>query len=303
LLIIALTMYLLRYFVVQPLLEFYGFELQLSHLHFFLLVFSTMLLSAAGYIINDYYDKDADAINKPDKVIIGKNVSPEKAMNIYTVMNIIAIGIGIYISFIIQIKVVSIAFVMVAGLLWFYTTSYKGQFILGNLMVAIFAGIVPLMVFLFEVPVLNMVYKNELIARQMDFNYLFGWIAFYSLFAFIITFIREIIKDAEDFEGDKAYGQRTLPVVLGLKVTKVVLSSLLVITIAFILYLYFTYIPDVLTLLYLVLLIITPLLFVLYKIYKANNSKQYHLASNICKIVMLFGILYSLLVKYLILKM
>jgi 4-hydroxybenzoate polyprenyltransferase len=300
LLIIALTMYLMRYCILKPLLEYNDFQLQLSSLHFFLLVLSTILLTAAGYIINDYYDVEADNVNHPEKVIIGKTISLRTAMNFYIVTNLLGVILGVYIGSVIHVKAVGLAFLMVAGLLWFYSTSYKGLFIVGNLMVSLFAGLVPLMVLLFELPLLNAVYKIQLWGRKLNFNYLISWIVFYAIFAFILTLIREIIKDAEDFEGDKAYGQETLPVKAGIRVTKISIVTLIALMLAILIIVVAKFLADPITFVYLVAFVIAPLIFLAYKIIKAEDKKDYHQSSTLSKIIMLAGIFYALVAKYLI---
>jgi 4-hydroxybenzoate polyprenyltransferase len=285
---------------MKPLLEFYNFHLQLSNWHFFLLVFSTLMLSAAGYIINDYYDVNTDTVNHPDRVIVGKKISYRLTFNLYLLFNFIAILIGLYIASVIHIKLVGLAFLMVSGLLWFYSTNYKSQLILGNIMVAMFAGLVPLMVLLFELPLLNNFYKMQLWGLQINLNYIIWWLACYGIFAFMLTLIREIIKDTEDFEGDQAYGQQTLPVVSGTLAAKIVIISLLILTIGFLVYICFRFLFDPITLVYLISLIISPLLFVIFRIAEATSKRQYHQASLICKLVMLSGILYAFIAQYII---
>jgi len=102
--------------------------------------------------------------------------------------NIIAVIIGIYISYKIGIRSVSIVFLLVAGLLYFYSTTYKSQLVLGNLMVAFFAAVVPMMVILFELPLLSAKYK-AFIGSSFNFNFIIGWFGFYSLFAFLVSLI------------------------------------------------------------------------------------------------------------------
>lgn len=293
-------MIMLRFFLLIPLLEKYSLNVQMSAFLFFLLVISTVLLAAAGYIINDVYDVDADKVNKPERLIVGKYFSSRFAEYLSILLNIIAICIGIYISYQIGIRSVSIVFLLVAGLLYFYSTTYKSQLILGNLMVAFFAAIVPAMVVLFELPLLVAKYKT-FISGYFNFNFLIGWFGYYSLFAFLVSLIREIVKDMEDFEGDEAYGQRTLPVAFGLKISKAVIVLLTLTTLIFLIYLVTKYLHQLFSLLYILPLIAAPLFFIGGMVMLAKEKKDYSVISLICKYLMLSGLFFSLLARYFIL--
>jgi 4-hydroxybenzoate polyprenyltransferase len=214
LVIIAATQYAMRYLIMDPLLPATDFELQFGNIQFFLLVLSTIFIAAAGYIINDYFDTQADMINKPARVVVGVEIGRRVAMILHAMLNILGVGIGIYLGFYIGLPALSIVFLLATGLLWFYSTSYKRQFLVGNLSVSFLTGLVPLMVVLFEIPLLNREYGAVMLHYHVNFNYIFAWVGGFSFFAFLTTLIRELIKDAEDFEGDSAYGMRTLPIVL-----------------------------------------------------------------------------------------
>jgi 4-hydroxybenzoate polyprenyltransferase len=294
-------MYLLRYCLLLPLLETYGLNAQLNSFIFFLLVISTLLLAAAGYIINDLYDVESDRINKPSKIIVSEMISLRFAENLNIVLNAIAIGIGIYISFKIGIRSVSMAFMLVAGLLYFYSTSYKGYLIFGNIIVSFFTALVPLMVLLFELPLLK-VHYSSFVGSTFNFNFLIAWFGYYSLFAFLISFLRELIKDMEDFEGDAAYGQRTLPVAFGIKTSKFITIFILLVTVLLTLYLLLKYLSDPISCTYIFSFVISPLIYIGWVVWSASAKKSYSIASNICKVVMLSGIMYSLLVRFVLLK-
>lgn len=290
---------MLRFFIMQPLLESNGFSLQMSNFLFFLLVFSTVLLAAAGYIINDVYDIDTDKINRPDKVIVGKSISIRAAENLYLILNTVAVGIGIYISFVIGLRFISLAFLLVAGLLYFYSTVYKSQFLLGNLIVAFFAALVPLMVMLFEGALLKVKFKF-FEGSLSYYNYLIGWIGFYATFAFLISFAREIIKDMQDIKGDAQLGQKTLPVTFGLKVSKYIVLIILTLTSIIVFYILVCYLHDPVSLAYIVPLVLSPILYTGWVIFKASEKKDFERASTLCKLIMLTGIMYTLLARYIL---
>jgi len=306
LLIIAFTQYAMRYLLMEPLLPSDTFELQFGDLQFALLVFSTMAIAAAGYIINDYFDTRADLINKPARVVVGVAISRRVAMILHLVLNIIGVGIGIYLAFYVGLPALSLVFMLSTGLLWFYSTNYKKQFLVGNLAVAFLTGLVPLMVVLFEIPLLNREYGEVMIRYDSDFTYLFAWVSAFSFFAFITTLIREIIKDAEDFEGDNAYGMKTVPIVLGTFWTRILVVGLISVTLfalIFLLlkYIYFSVDPvDYISLVYFSLFLLLPLILLAIQVMIAREKRAYRRASTLIKLVMLFGISYSVVVFYLV---
>lgn len=306
LLIIAATQYAMRYLVMAPLLPSKTFTLQFGNLQFSLLVLSTIFIAAAGYIINDYFDTQADMINKPARVVVGVKIGRRVAMNLHAMLNIIGIGLGIYLSFYIKLPILSIVFLLATGLLWFYSTNYKRQFLIGNLSVALLTGLVPLMVILFEIPLLNREYGQVMLRNEASFNYIIAWVGGFSFFAFLTTLIREVIKDTEDFEGDMAYGMKTLPIILGTLWTKIVVVVLIAFTLFTLLFLLFKYIffsvepADYISLVYFIVLLALPLTALALQMMLARDKKDFHRASTLIKLIMLSGILYSVMVFYLV---
>ena len=215
LLMVAVTQYLIRICIIGPMLHVNGFELQLGNADFFLLVLSTVLLTAGGYVINDYFDRKTDLVNHPDTVIVGLLIKRRWAIVFHIVFNAIAIISGFYLAFKIHAAYLSLLFFMGSGLLWFYSTTYKRQLIIGNFIVSVSTGMVPVLVLLFELPLLSDRYGSVLDAMGLNANVLVGWILGFAIFGFLISLIREIVKDTEDFEGDRAYGMQTLPIIIG----------------------------------------------------------------------------------------
>lgn len=306
LLIIAFTQFAMRYLIMEPLLPSASFSLQFSNIHFFLLVLATMFIAAAGYIINDYFDTRTDRINKPERVMVGVSVNRRTAMTLHTVFNIAGVGIGVYLSVYIDLLAISFLFFLTAGMLWFYSTNYKRQFLIGNIIVAFLTSMVPMMVVLFEIPMLNKEYGQIMLQYNSNFNYIFIWVAGFSGFAFLTTLIREIIKDAEDFEGDAAYGMKTLPIVAGTKYTKAAISFLILLTIVLLLFVLIKYIlfsgesTDFISLVYIGGFLVVPFIILLTLVTIASDKKDYHRASILIKIIMLFGVLYSGVVCYMV---
>lgn len=302
LIIIILTQYLMRWSILKPILAVYNFKLQFSELHFFFLVMATVFITAAGYVINDYFDSKTDMVNRPETVIVGKTLNRRWAILLHIIFNAIGIGLGAYISFYIGLPILTLVFVLITGILWFYSTTYKRQFLIGNVIVAILTALVPLMVILFEIPLLNKEYG--LLMREMHYNFthIIMWVSAFALFAFLLTLIREIIKDIEDFEGDRAYGGQTMPIVLGVVNSKIVVITFALTTLFSLLYIYFRFLNDTITLVYFVVLLIIPLIYLIYRIIIAENKRDYHKASNLSKFIMLAGIFYALVANYYIVQ-
>ncbi len=294
LLIVAATQYLMRFAIIEPILGVNNFELQMSEFDFLILVLSTVFLTAAGYVINDYFDTRTDSMNRPEEVVVGKSIERRTAMSLHVVLNILGIIGGFYVSYKIGLYQLGVIFIIVSGLLWYYSTTYKRQFLIGNILVALLTALVPLMTILYEMPLLNKAYKDILLANHANFNHIFFWVAGFSFFAFLTTLAREIIKDTEDFEGDSAYGRNTVPIILGTRWTKGIIISLLFITIAAIVTVYFKYLAGLPTFLYGTLTVLIPLLIEIYLIFKADDKNDYRFASNLLKFIMLAGILYSI---------
>jgi 4-hydroxybenzoate polyprenyltransferase len=307
LLIVALTMLLMRYAIIEPLIskiyvvlikgsgEAVPMALQFPWYDFIILVAATIFITAGGYVINDYFDIKTDLINK-GKVIVGTKISRRKAMMWHNIMNAAGVASGFYISWKAGYIWLGTLFLVVSGLLYFYSASYKRQFLIGNLIVAILTAMVPLLVVLYEWPALYRYYAVNAVELP-KFNFIFYWVGGFGLFAFLTTITREMIKDIEDFEGDIAYGRNTVPVVIGILNTKIVSASLIIITISLLYLVWYYFINDLITLLYLSVAINIPLLYVLFNLLRSQNRHQLHRSSRILKIVMLTGIMYSVVVK------
>lgn len=231
----------------------------------FLLSLSTVLIAAAGYIINDYYDVKIDLINKPQRVVVGKILKRRVAMIAHTVLNIFGIGIGFFLSF--EIGIVNFCG---AFMLWVYSNQFKRIAFIGNLSVAILTGL-------------------SIYVIALHFDPMNTLILAYALFAFFVTLIREIIKDMEDLKGDESFGLKTLPIVYGMRRTKNVIYIISIVLLASLSFLLLKLIGVNMMLMSFSLII--PLSFLFYKLHKADTTSDFNFLSNYCKLVMLFGIM------------
>jgi 4-hydroxybenzoate polyprenyltransferase len=235
-----------------------------------MLIFSTFLLAAAGYLINDYSDVKIDVVNKPEKVIVSRYISPRLVLSLHLVFNIIGIGIGFYLN--LKLGAINLA---VAYLLWRYSASYKYKLLIGNIVVSLLLAL-------------------SLLVVYFPFrDILFQWLLFYSCFAFLTGLAREIIKDVEDMEGDAQYNCRTVPIVYGFFKTKMILTYLVLCMVFLLIFVisYFIYWKDLYFPLYLGFLVLLPLLNVLRLLKKADAKKDFSSLSLQMKLIMVAGIL------------
>lgn len=304
LLIVALTMMLMRYAILRPLLSAMPVTLaddplnviymtfQLGWFDFVVLVVSTVLITAAGYVINDYFDIRTDLINR-GRIIVGNTITRRKAMMYHNVLNILGVAGGFYVSERIGYFWLGLFFLLVSGLLYLYSASYKRQFLIGNLVVAFLTAMVPLMVVLYDAPAIYAKYSSSVVSFP-GVAILFYWVGGFAIFAFLTTLVREIIKDMEDYEGDLALERKTLPVSAGMVTSKIVVVALSLITLLALYVVWYRYLTDTITLLLITLLITLPFVFVIYYVIAGKDKHMLHSASRMMKIIMLFGILYSL---------
>ena len=264
------------------------FPVYLSKLGFSLLVLSTLLIAAAGYIINDISDVSIDEVNKPGNNLIGKQFSEQFARKIFYVFSITGILIGFWLALIIGKPVMGFINLFSAGSLWLYSTSFKKRLFIGNIVIALLSSLALIIVGLYE----PSIYAN------------IEFILYYSAFAFIVTLIREIIKDMEDIDGDELAQCKTIPIIFGIKTTKAIVNSLILITtagIVFVLLKYF-FLNKVVNFTYLVGMFIIPFSALSWLVSTAGEKKDYHYASMFTKGIMVYGILSMIPFWYYFLK-
>jgi 4-hydroxybenzoate polyprenyltransferase len=291
LVMIVLTMFLVRYSVI--LLVFNNNQFMLSPMpDFILLVIATLLVTVGGYIINDYFDVPIDRVNRPDKVMIYRLISPRWAIKLHILLNGIAVILGFYLGW--RIKSMSFGFIFpfVAGLLWSYSAKYKRILFWGNFIVAILSSFLVLIVWLFEFFWLHLSpgYFASIIPM---FNTLTSIITGYAVFAFLMTFIREVVKDMEDSEGDKKFDCRTIPVVLGWPKTRLLLTGIvavMMILLAYVQVILFR-IELMMAFYYFLFAVQIPAIYLSIQLYRARVKSDYQAISLLCKLVMVAGIL------------
>jgi len=223
LLIASFTLILIRHFLILPILEIYGTPSGLTGFQYNLLTLSIILTAAGGYVINNIFDQDIDAINKPERKIFQGIINASSATSLYILICIGAIAAA-YFSVKNSGTLVAVYVVLVScGLLYFYAAGYKKMLIAGNIVVA---ALIALMIYLPAVA--DTEAGNNDVLKSM--------LAGYAVFAFLLTLVREIIKDCEDVEGDKAFNAQTIPIILGKSKARLIAAIILIITLIMITY-------------------------------------------------------------------
>ncbi|TVP47979.1 MAG: prenyltransferase [Mongoliibacter sp.] len=237
----------------------------LQDINLYLIILSTVIIAAAGYMINDYYDVKIDYVNKPNEVIIGRSMKRRVAIFFHTILNLSGVGIALLVS-----PRVAIITFLASFLLWLYSNQLKRLPFVGNFTVALLTGA--------SIWLVGYYYQqSELLVLT------------YAIFAFFLNLIREIIKDIEDRQGDRKHGCKTLPIVIGFRKTKRVIFFIAIAFVCAILVVTFKinnpqlfYYFGMLSLLF---------FFFMYKIYIADRKAHFTQLSLLSKLLMLTGIL------------
>lgn len=278
----------LFYFIFFPLAyEVRETDIQKIHLQpqvFYLISIASLLIAAAGYIINDYFDIEIDLINKPSKVIVGKAISKVTAVSLYLILSVSGLLLSGLVSYRLKNPWILPANLVAVLLLYYYSTTFKKKYLVGNVVISLLTAWVILVLPLAE-------YQA---GRYVDsHNRLLTYALLYASFAFVATMIREVVKDVEDSEGDKQFGCTTLPIVSGLRVSKV-FTTVLSLALAGLVSILIIYIPirgQWLAALYSTAFILIPLAIFLKHQKKAVKTSDFHKLSALLKGIMLSGIL------------
>lgn len=302
LLFIVFVMWLMEKMVAIPVLGTSYYDEQVPNYVLSLLIMGVVFIAAGGYAINDYFDVRIDAINRPDKQIVTRSISKPTAMLCHQIMTIIGVASGITASILVRSWSLGLIFIFTPGLLWFYSSSYKRQFIIGNLIVSLAAGLVPLVVAIANVAMLRYNYKDILPYTNLVHD-IYLWIGVFSLFAFWMTLIREIIKDMQDETGDRELECHTLPVTLGTVWTKIIVIVLILsgcCGMGYFVYLFANKLGITgwlsLPYRYLIFGMVVPSLCEIALLISAKISSDYKAAQQLMKFIMFIGLLFSVVI-------
>jgi len=301
LLIIFLTQFFAWACVILPMQEFDEVPFLLNFRNFFTLSISTILIAAAGYIINDYFDIRIDNINRPEKLVLEKKIPRRLGIIMHAVLNII----GLFLAGVLAWKSGHPGFVAIqlgsVLMLWFYSTHFKRKFMIGNVFVSLLTGFTIIVLILYE-PALHYYLKQPPFLKHLAVGVLPNpvWIlGMYCYFAFVLTWMREIVKDMEDYKGDMAEGCVTMPIKWGFRKTIIFTQALGILVIGPLLIVGVRLLNagDILLGLYSLLGLVFPLTYWHFYLQKKITTKHFGKASRWLKIIMVLGI-GSLIIYY-----
>lgn len=292
LVLIVLVQLIIRFALFEP----FQIDVKLNVFGYSLLILATVCIAAAGNIINDIYDIETDAVNKPDKVIVGKYISEKTAFNLFFMLNVIGVGLGFYLSHSVGKSPFFSIFVIISATLYVYASFLKQIPVIGNIVISILVAMSILIVGVFDV--LPAITESNRATQITIFKILID----YAVFAFLINLVREMIKDIEDVDGDYNAQMNTLPIVIGRERAKYIAFVFGLLPVAVVIYYLVTYLyKQQIVIGYFLVFIIAPLIYATIKIYSATSKNQFNHISIVYKIVMLLGML-SLLLYPIILK-
>ncbi len=299
LIMMAVMLFMIKFCVVDPIIRVFNLTPTFTYLDFAVLTVGQLLVAAGGYIVNDYFDMKADKVNRPDSRIVGQEVSRGTATTYHLWMSVAGCILGLLVSMRIGFWQLGLLFPFEVGMLWFYSSAYKGMFLVGNLVVAFLVATLPFLPSLYEYRGLIAVDDPSIAAGVFDPAVLIYWSVGYAAFAFLMTLIREIIKDMEDIEGDIEQGCSTMPIVIGQTATKIVVAVLIAVTMVGLYFAYSNFLGhDLKSGIYLGVAVALPMVFLLVKVLMIKVKSDCHFCSTVAKVIMALGMLYLLIVWY-----
>jgi 4-hydroxybenzoate polyprenyltransferase len=295
---IIVSMTLIQFFVIDPTLGFEAFYSGLTAFEFILLILSTLCVTIGGYLINDLFDMDADRLNKPGKNQVGLKFPVASVQVMYWFFTAIGVLLGAWLCLLLDQLAYALIFVFAAGLLWFYSERYQCIPIVGNVVIAFLSSLSFGLVWLFDFFAL----RNDapsFTSVQGSFSMVNRLVLIYMGFAFLVSLIREVVKDIEDKEGDERYGCETFAVSLGSQVSKRLAMAITVITLLFSVWTQMFFLNAEFYMLFGYFLLIDILLLTLIVwLIQAKHKSHYHRLATFTKLVMLIGVISMILVKF-----
>lgn len=294
LLMTAMMMLLVYHCVMSPLSYFSSVDVFPPSYTFVLLVVSLVFIVAGGYVINDWFDVETDKFNKPDKVLIPNVFSQKEAKLFYVILTFIGLVTGLISSIMVlnvDFYVLFAVIALIACLLYSYSSTYKRKLLVGNLIVSSLVAIAVFLPYIFEILYLSDNLLMLSTCKELAKNIVY-FVLIYTIFAFVLTFIREIIKDVEDVDGDGKTHCRTIPVVYGLRKTKTILYVFVIFLLILLSFYGFILFELELFMAFSCIIIVglSSLLLIL-KIYKAKEYKEFSWMSVLAKVMMFIGLL------------
>lgn len=273
LILVALAQLCVKYGLFDP----FGIDITLNGFGISLLIIATLCIAAAGNIIIELYEQP-----NTEAMQLQRNLVPEKSANVlFITLNVVGVLIGFYLANVVGKPPFAALFIIASGLFYLYASYLKEVFVLKNVIIALLASAVILLVGVFDlIPAIT----NR---NRESHAVIFSILLDYSLFVFIIITLQELIKDCIHIDRDHNTGLRTVPIVLGKDRTTKLIAILSILPIVAAIYYIYTYLFSNTSAVILVLfLIVAPLLFFTVKAFGAENNKQLKLLLIILKVIL-----------------
>jgi 4-hydroxybenzoate polyprenyltransferase len=279
-----------RYVVLTDVLEKQGsVTLILSDLLFVLLVVAAIFITAAGNSINDYFDQRVDKINKPEKVIVGKAVNRKHAILIHQGFNALALTLVGFVCFQTSYWTLLILPLIIIFFLWWYSPVFKKKPLIGNLLVACCTAAVPVFGVAADLHFLEPQLQGAFYQGMKLHHYAWLWVLGISMFAFVLTMIREAVKDAQDEPGDRTEQYQTIPILWGLQKTKRYVFIWMLVFLAMASWC-ISRTTSTVDAIWLLSCLIIPMLISMFYVQKARKPEDFGTVSRWIKVVMLGGL-------------
>ena len=294
---LAILLYVMEKWVAFPLLHQQKFPELMPWWVLTLLIISVVCIAAGGYVINDYFDVKIDRINRPDDLVVTRVISRDAAMRLFQVLTAVGIVAGLAVAWWARSWNMLFIYVVIPGLLWFYSSSYKRMLLVGNLIVAFISALVPLLIAMVNADHLRFLY-HESLAYTPIVGQLYVWLGGFALFCMLLTLSREVVKDMEDVEGDREMECRTMPIVWGEKVSKMVVTTMMITTMALIGYLAWFVLPFPMEWAtfagrFIIFGMMVPMICVLVLLWAAHSKRELHTVQQVLKFIMFLGSMFS----------
>jgi len=266
-LVATLVMFLMKYAIIIPVYRYYDVVPGLSDTGFFFLIMASMFILAGGNVINDYFDRKTDTINRPEKVLVGFTVNRRKAIFLHSAFTFLGVVFGVITAWFTGKIIVGLYFFFISLLIWIYSYNLKKKALAANITLSFLVALIPLTVGITEYYALEKSLFQWDIDTARAIKMAFQTIIGFSIFTFLINLMRELIKDCQDFIGDYKTGIKSVPIVIGKKNTNFLISIISMLSIVYLVLMWEAYLSklvffqgDMIARIYIYCVLIAPLL-------------------------------------------
>ncbi|MFP4664088.1 MAG: UbiA family prenyltransferase [Bacteroidales bacterium] len=301
LIIIAACMYSIRYFLLEPVLQYFGYSLSLPDFDFGLLTASVLLISAGASVINNYFDRKADLHNRPNQVVVGISIDRRMAIILHSVFSALGIIAGWLVAWRAGFFWFGLIFPFISFIFWRYSAVYKRKLLIGNIIISLLIAGIPFLVFVFEYFFAIKIMGKDI--PELLFHHLMVINLGISTAAFFLYMAHEIAKDIHDFRGDYQAGARTLPITMGKKAARTIISLILLIFITLVVIAWFVYLRELPwleyslpSMIYILAFIVLPSAFLSLHIFNLKKKSQIRKFYSTIKFIMLMGLLFTIVI-------